>query len=370
MTPRERLLTTLRHGTADRVPWAPKFGTWFGAHRRRGDLPRELEGCRTWHDAARRIGVDIFEKCGAVTREITPSVRTVETTEGARRVTRRITPLGELVTVREEVEDYAHTVYLTKHPVVTPEDLRVYRYILEDTVYEPCYEVYLEADRAIGDDGITMTDLPDSPLHRIFVTLMGYERGCLAFADARPEMDALARAILAKNEEAYLLAMASPAEVLLTGENTNADFESPELFRRYAFPTFRRAAEIAHTAGKLAWIHACGKLKVLLPQFLESGIDGVESLTPPPYADTPLHTARAAWRGSITIDGGISPHLLVGALDDRELERHVRELFGRMGDGRNFVLSVSDDTPTDAVLSRLVTVGQVVREIGRLPLPQ
>lgn len=367
MTPRERLLTVLRHGRADRLPWAPKFRTWFSAHLLRGEVPELLRGCEHWHEAARRIGVDIFDKSGPVYREVHPSVCIVEETRGNLSVTRYCTPTGELRTVHEQVADYAHTVYLTEYPVKTPEDLRAWLYVLEDTVYQPCYEEYTRLDRAIGDDGITMTNLPDSPLHRVFVTLMGYELGCYAFADRPAEMESLCARILEKNEEAYAVAMSSPAEVLLTGENTNSDFESPVLFRRWAFPTFKRASDLAHAAGKLHWVHACGKLKVLLPQFKEAGIDGVESLTPPPYADTHLWEARKAWGGKITIDGGISPHLLVGDVSDSRIEAYVRDLFSRMGDGGNFVLSVSDDTPTDAIIGRLVKIGELVRACGTLP---
>jgi hypothetical protein len=368
MTGRERLLATVRHGCADRVPWAPKFGTWLDAHRLRGEVPDRLAGCGHWHDAARRMGIDIFDKAGAVYREVHDSVRTVEEERGRIRVTRLVTPVGELATVREQVDDYARTVYVTSYPVTSSDDLRTWRYLLEDTRYEACYDDWLAADRAVGDDGIDMANLPDSPLHRIYVTMMGYEAGSLAFADRPREMDDLCRLILAKNEEAYAVAMASPAEILLTGENTNSDFESPDLFGRCAFPTLRRASELAHAAGKLHWVHACGKLRVLLPRFLEAGIDGVESLTPPPYADTPLPLAREAWGGAVTIDGGIPPHLLVGDVSDREIERHVRDLFDRMGDGRNFVLSVSDDTPVDAAIERLELIGRLVRERGRLPL--
>jgi hypothetical protein len=368
MTGRERLLAAVRHGYADRLPWAPKFGTWLAAHRLRGELPALLEGCAHWHEAARRMGVDIFDKAGAVYRETHSSVRTVEEERGALCITRQVTPFGELRTVRERVDDYARTVFLTGYPVKTPEDLRAWRYLLEDTGYEACYGDWEAADRAVGDDGIDMANLPDSPLHRVFVTMMGYEAGSLAFADQPREMDGVCRLILEKNEEAYAVAMESPAEVLLTGENTNSDFESPDLFGRYAFPTLRRASELAHAAGKLHWVHACGKLRALLPRFLEAGIDGVESLTPPPYADTPLPVAREAWSGSITIDGGIPPHLLVGDVSDREIEREVRNLFGQMGDGRNFVLSVSDDTPVDARIERLALIGRLVGEFGRLPL--
>lgn len=368
LTSRQRLSAIVRHEQADRLPWAPKFNTWFQAHLRRGDMPDMLRDCEDWYDAARLIGVDIFDKCGAVYREVRSSVKVVEEQDGPRSVVRYITPIGELYTIRQEVEDYAHSLYVTKYPITSLEDIRIYRYMLEDTIYEPCYEHFMAAEARIGDDGITMTNLPDSPLHRIFVGLMGYEVGTYAIMDAPSVMDALCDHILEKNEEAYEVAMASPAEVLLTGENTNADFESPSLFRRYAFPTFKRGSELAHAHGKLHWIHACGKLKVLLPQFFEAGIDGVESLTPPPYADTPLWEAQAAWQGKITIDGGISPHILVERLAPGELEAYVKDLFRRMAPGHNFVLSVSDDTPTDAILERILRIGELVREYDKLPI--
>jgi hypothetical protein len=368
MTPRQRLLATLRHGFADRVPWAPKFTAWFAAHTLRNEIPALLRGCATWHDAARRIGVDIFTKTGAVCREMQSTVKVIEEKSGPLTVTRHVTPVGELRTVREQVDDYAQTIYLTEYPVKTPADLRTWLYVLEDLRYEPCFEDYLRVDAGIGDDGITMTNLPDSPLHRVFVSLMGYETGSFAFADSPREMHSLCDRILEKNEEAYAIAMRSPAEVLLTGENTNSDFESPALFRDFAFPTFTRASELAHAAAKLHWVHACGKLRALLPQFKEAGIDGVESLTPPPFADTPLWVAREAWEGGITIDGGVSPHLLIGEQSDAAIEAAVRDLFDRMGDGRNFVLSISDDTPVDARIERLQLVGECVKRHGRLPL--
>jgi len=266
------------------------------------------------------------------------------------------------------VQDYAHTVYTTEYPVKGPDDLRIWRYLLDDTVYEPCYDEYLKWDAEIGDDGITMSNLPDSPLHQVFVEMMGYERGSLAFVDDPAGMGALCDRIMERNEDYYALATASPAEVLLTGENTNSDFETPTLFRRYAFPTLKRASELCHAHDKLHWVHACGKLRALLPQFREAGIDGIESLTPPPYADTPLWVARAELGHNVTIDGGISPHLLVANLAPGELQQSVLDLFKRMAPGDNLVLSVSDDTPTDAILGRILEVGQLVQDFGRLPM--
>ena len=111
------------------------------------------------------------------------------------------------------------------------------------------------ADAAIGDDGITMSSLPDSPLHQVFVEMMGYERGTLAFIDDPVNMGALCDHIMAKNEEHYALAMASPAEVMLTGEriwnlgrllNLREGVEPDGLPRRLYDPGF------AHTEGPSA----------------------------------------------------------------------------------------------------------------------
>jgi hypothetical protein len=192
----------------------------LAAHRLRGEVPALLEGCAHWHEAARRLGVDTFDKGGAVYRETHSSVRTVEEERGALCITRQVTPFGELRTVREQVDDYARTVFLTGYPVRTPEDLRAWRYLLEDT---------------------------------------GYEAGSLAFADLPREMDSVCRLILAKNEEAYAVALESPAEMLLTGENTNSDFESPDLFGRYAFPTLRRASEIGRLVGEFGRLPLGGR---------------------------------------------------------------------------------------------------------------
>jgi hypothetical protein len=96
--------------------------------------------------------------------------------------------------------------------------------------------------------------------------------------------------------------------------------------------------------------------------------DGIESLTPPPYADTELWEARAAWGGKVCIVGGISPHLLWERLEPDELDDYVLDLFARMAPGDNLILSVSDDTPTNARFDRLMRISELVERYGTIPL--
>ena len=210
-----------------------------------------------------------------------------------------------------------------------------------------------------------MSEVPDTPLHRLFVHLMGYERACYALADYPAEMSLLLDLILERHLEACRLAMASPAPVILTPDNTNADFETPALFQRYALPYFKSVSELCHQHSKVHVAHMCGKLRALLPLIEQTQLDGIESLTPPPFADTQLWEARQALPG-VCIIGGVSPHLLVGNYQRSEFEDYLHYLFQRMAPGDGWILSVSDDTPCDADIARFQWVSDFVARHGQL----
>ena len=107
-------------------------------------------------------------------------------------------------------------------------------------------------------------------------------------------------------------------------------------------------------------------MKNLLPLIAEADLDGIKSLTPPPYADTYLWDARRALPG-VCIIGGVSPHLLVGDFTRPQIEAYMSELFERMAPGDNFILAVSDDTPCDAAIERFLWIGEFVAKHGALP---
>jgi uroporphyrinogen-III decarboxylase len=212
-----------------------------------------------------------------------------------------------------------------------------------------------------------MSEGPDTPLHQIFVHLIGYETASFLLHDYPQEMDRLLGVMLEKNEEGLALTAASPAPVILTPDNTNADFETPKLFQKYSLPYLKKASQTLHNAGKVHVAHMCGKLKALLPLINQAGLDGIESLTPPPFADTHLWDARAALP-EVCIIGGVSPHLLVGQWSRSEIESYMTELFRRMAPGNNWILAVSDDTPANADIERFLWVSELVEKYGSLPL--
>jgi len=61
----------------------------------------------------------------------------------------------------------------------------------------------------------------------------------------------------------------------------------------------------------------CGFLKGVLTELRETGIDGIEAITPPPLGDTPIGLAREQLGPDVTLIGGLDPTQFVGATPDR-----------------------------------------------------
>lgn len=50
-------------------------------------------------------------------------------------------------------------------------------------------------------------------------------------------------------------------------------FMSPEMFREFYFPYYKEICDYAHSLGLHVWLHCCGDARLLIPQFIEAGLD-------------------------------------------------------------------------------------------------
>jgi hypothetical protein len=369
LTHRQRILAALNHQMPDRLPWAPYFRTWWDAHRQASEVPDFLAGAGDYLQAFAPLGLSILDKGAPAIRPVFEGVeiRQEDLPGGLQQIT-FVTPVGEVSSISQPTSAYDHTTYKVSYEFKSFADYPVIYSLYESLRFEPNYGDYLSKQASIGEAGQYMSEGPDTPLHQLFVYWAGYEVGSYLLYDYPKEMDRLLGLMLEKCQEGLRLAVESPAPVLLTPDNTNVDFETPRLFQRYALPYLQMATEACHARGKAHVAHMCGKLKPLLPLIAQAGLDGIESLTPPPFADTPLWEARRALPG-VCIIGGLSPHLLVGGWTRPEIEAYLLTLFSRMAPGNDFILAVSDDTPADADITRFLWVGDLVNRSGELPLP-
>jgi corrinoid protein of di/trimethylamine methyltransferase len=101
----------------------------------------------------------------------------------------------------------------------------------------------------------------------------------------------------------------------------------------------------------------------------DSGTDVAEAVCPAPMTKVSIQEYYRRWSGRITIFGGVPSNLLLPQLTpDDQFQSFMEQLFKGIGDGSRFILGIADTTPPDADFERLVRIGDMVREKGRLPL--
>ena len=206
-------------------------------------------------------------------------------------------------------------------------------------------------------------NLPDdmcilSGCHSIFeqVTwLMGYERLCYAIYDTPDLTDAMFEKIGGIfHEAAKLIAQFGRVAALFGGDDMgakNGPMVAPETLINGSFPWHRKNAQVAHEAGKLYMLHACGNLSLVMDSLINYvHIDARHS-----FEDViePVVEAKKKYGSQIAILGGIDVGFLCEASEE-QIRRRVRETLDVCHPGGGYCLgsgnSVVNYMPVDNYL--------------------
>ncbi|MFP4057743.1 MAG: uroporphyrinogen decarboxylase family protein [Candidatus Brocadiia bacterium] len=349
MTPRHRLLRTLRGGRVDRVPLVlPGFQcssreglTEIGDPRRRQVAERVFD----------RLHFDVGVPAHANRMLVTPPQRirteAEELAGGHRRIRGVIdTPKGELAFVREWSPE-ANTSWAIKHPVSTYEEI------------EKIASVPWERPEGLAPPDLG--ELPaDFPRRGIVATRISSPFVCVAGMMPREWFLELCLTDLELVREltdicrqrmldilGVLLSRPGIEYVWIGGsEWVTPPMASPRIYDALVQEQERDLIACAHEkAGAVAHIHCHGRVRHALRRTIERGGDYTEPVEPPPDGDITMAEAKALAAGRITLGGNIECRVLAyGTRED--VERAVRAAFE--GGKERFVLR-----PTEGPSPRL-----------------
>jgi len=352
MTPRERLVAALRGEPVDHVPLCAYPGLLP-----RGETERRL----------RNEGLGLFHRIGVVATE-RPNVSTSTThyrEQGRWWVRNTVhTPVGEVSEVLRTGGGYG-TSLRCEFFLKRPEDYRVLEFLVKDEVYSPCVEAFHEAERTLGEDGVVIGNLGYTPMQQMLIMWMGPERFAIDFYERPDEFFSLYELLCRRHEEQYEIAAASPAEFLEYGDNVTSEMIGLERFQKFVVPCYNRFGEQLHAKGKRLGSHLDGNLKILKEAIRDSELDFIEAYNPPPDGDLSIREARACWGDKvIAINYTSSLHLA----SPERIEAHTLDLLRDSGDGRGFIVGVTENIPEHVWQNTLTQINGILREQGRLPL--
>jgi uroporphyrinogen decarboxylase len=149
------------------------------------------------------------------------------------------------------------------------------------------------------------------------------------------------------------------AEILYFGDDFSTQrgmMISPEQWRRFLKPTYRRVFDVAKSYGLKVWFHSCGTFRPVLPDLINCGMDVWETAQVHLKGNEPEPLKRDFGR-VLTFYGAVStqstlPH---GTTDDVRAE--VRERIRVLGKGGGYICGsdhgILPDVPIENVLAML-----------------
>ncbi len=269
------------------------------------------------------------------------------------------TPVGKQVKIERTMTTNWHKLDV-KREVETEEELRVATWREEHTTWRWDEETYQALQAEVGDLGAPTMFMPRMNVQGLYLDKMGVEKGIYAIIDWQATVEAFFRAREENHERLIDVINESPVDIINYGENVHAHTLPPAWFVKYHLPACQRRSERLHAGGKFVCSHWDGDTGPLLKYAKETGLDGIEAITPEPQGDVTLDQIKEALGDDMFLLDGIpavyfddtfSIDLLV------ETTHRLIELFAS-----KLVLGISDEISSTGDLERVRIVGDIVDE--------
>ena len=363
MSPEERILAVFEKKPKDRIPWNIRHECWYFTNKAKGTL-KPVYANMGLSDVCKELGASWRCYSGYYV-ENAFKVRfdgevDVKVRRDGREVTTIIeTPKGALRTVSLK-DRLGLSSRRIEYPVKSLEDFKPLEYMLERVKVEFDHEAYMRLRNMVKGNGIVSYFFPRTPLQALFINYMGITRTIKFLFRHREKVEGLMEYIEAHNDKFYETVAQTPIKILNLGENIDSRITSPKLFMRYCLPRYQERSSYLHKRGKFLHIHIDGHAKPLLPILKETGLDGVEALTPKPAGDFTLENLKKHLGDEMVILDGIPYTLFLKSVRIEALERFVRRITSMFPE--NLVLGISDELPPPADESRVRRVSEILEE--------
>lgn len=344
MTSRERMLTALNNGRPDSLPC--QVHGWMGYY-----LKNHLGGIDQW-EAFEKFGMDYAIY-------VSPDYIYDEKSRANWRKERKelgidadgnhcfeetiITPKGNLHYARASNDI---TGWTTEYLIKNIEDFEIWNEFYPIPVGIDFTNIRFAKER-LGDRGIIRSH-PFSPGQgspwQSFCTLFDTENAIFLGMDEPQKLHHILEAIVRKTLTVTEMWEGSPADMVEVGGGAGSSTViSPDFYREFGLPYDKRQNDLFHDAGLKVVNHFCGGLMPMLELVVESGADGLETMTPPSMGgDCNLKEASRRVGDKLFFIGGFDQNTGFERGTPESARRQVFECFEATKDHAGYICCPSD----------------------------
>jgi hypothetical protein len=344
-----------------RIIWQPRIGCWYNDKLFAGEeLPAPYTGM-TIPEIYRALGCSArlygyYNRCFKRIEHPSVNVTQRKLNETDTEIITN-TSVGSQVEVLRSTPNSPRQIRI-KWQVETEDELKVATWREENTTWAWDQELFDAAQAEVGDLGAPTTFMPRMTIQDLYINKMGVENTIYALYDWPDTVEAYFGASEACHERLADVINASPVEIINFGENLHAGTLSPALFEKHHLPICQRLCERLHRADKFVTSHWDGDTGPLLPYARETGLDGIEAITPQPQGDVTLKEIKKALGDEIFLLDGIPAIFFDETFSVEVLCDYTNRLIELFAP--KLILGISDEISSTGNIERIRVVGEIV----------
>jgi hypothetical protein len=254
-----------------------------------------------------------------------------------------ITPMG---TLRKKIAHTDVTAYDTEYLLKDLKDFEIWNACLPVPTGVDFSAIQAVRDR-LGDRGIVRSH-PFSPGQgspwQSFCYLFGTENAIMLGMDEPQTLHHILEAIVQKTLRVTEMWAGTPADMVEVGGGAGSSTViSPKFYREFGLPYDQRQNALFHQAGVKVVNHFCGGLMPMLDLVVESGADGLETMTPPSMGgDCDLREASRRVGDRLFFIGGFDQNAGFERGTPQSARKLVFDCFEATRDHAGYILCPSD----------------------------
>ncbi len=337
MTLREQVLTVVRGGKVDRVPF-----TCYKGLLPAGEILVENLALVSSAPAFQAHTPDV----SVTSRELSLGVR--ETTME--------TPWGTLTQAAHTETGYG-SAWTKEHWIKRPEDYEVVEQVIRHTQVTPDPEPYRRVREDLGDRGVVLAWLNRTPFQRLWIEYAGMERLALDLMDCPDAVEGVLDAMLDMAKATLDIVAESEAELIWVPDNITGEMTGPAMFDKYLIPYYDLVCDVLLPAGKTPCCHMDGMLRQVAHKVAETRLPVIEAFTPPPDGNFSVAEARDRWpEKTLWLNYPSSVHLS----SPEEITRVTEDIVAQAGRTEGFLVGVTENIPADVGWQSLEAIGKAL----------
>jgi len=195
-----------------------------------------------------------------------------------------------------------------------------------------------------------------SPFFHMVADLFGMEEYFIKMYENPAVVEAVTEKIvdyyIAANDK-FFAGVGGRADVMFFGNDfgTQADmFVSPENFRKFILPSFKRLVNVGKKHGKKILLHSCGSIHRIIPDLIDAGVDALHPLQA--QAKGMSADELSQYKNDLAFVGGIDAQSFFVNATPQEIEDEVKRVRDILGP--NIVISPSHEAILENVPARNV----------------